>query len=177
MADNKTANAPQEEATTKENTGVVTLTLTKPLDYNGRVYTEIIMDLENYEKFLGIIHDELKEGRALDWVSEDSEYLFTYARYIDTTSTALQRHTVFGGCKPGVKVDIFCVVPTFEDEALRAIAHEAVAHGTGARGLRAICERVLMDVMYELPEIAGEKSVVVRESDILGKTKPEIIEG
>ena len=81
--------------------------------------TDIIMDLENYEKFLGIIHDELKEGRALDWVSEDSEYLFTYARYIDTTSTALQRHTVFGGCKPGVKVDIFCVVPTFEDEALR----------------------------------------------------------
>lgn len=47
MADNKTANAPQEEATTKENTGVVTLTLTKPLDYNGRIYTEIIMDLEN----------------------------------------------------------------------------------------------------------------------------------
>ncbi|MBR3258126.1 MAG: ATP-dependent Clp protease ATP-binding subunit ClpX [Eggerthellaceae bacterium] len=66
---------------------------------------------------------------------------------------------------------------TFEDEALRAIAHEAVAHGTGARGLRAICERVLMDVMYELPEIPGEKSVVVHESDILGKTKPEIIEG
>jgi len=39
--------------------------------------TDIIMDLENYEKFLSVIHEELKEGRALDWVSEDSEYLFT----------------------------------------------------------------------------------------------------
>lgn len=36
---------------------------------------------------------------------------------------------------------------SFEDDALRAIAHEAVEHGTGARGLRSICERVLQDVM------------------------------
>lgn len=81
--------------------------------------TDIIMDLENYERFLGIIKEELPEDRAIDWVTEDPEYLFTYARYIDTSSTALQRHTVFGGCKPGVKVDIFCAVPTFSDETLR----------------------------------------------------------
>ena len=51
----------------------------------------------------------------------------------------------------------------FEDSAadlraprrLRAIAHEAAEHGTGARGLRSICERVLMDVMYDLPEHEG----------------------
>ncbi len=81
--------------------------------------TDVIMDLENYEKFLRIIKDELKEDRALDWVTEDSDYLFTYARYVDTSSTALQRHTVFGGCRPGVKVDIFCAIPTFSDEKLR----------------------------------------------------------
>ena len=81
--------------------------------------TDIIMDLDNYEKFLSVIKDELKEDRALDWLTEDSGYLFTYARYIDTSSTALQRHTVFGGCKPGVKVDIFCAVPTFTDEERR----------------------------------------------------------
>lgn len=81
--------------------------------------TDIIMDLENYERFLSVINDELKEDRAIDWLTEDSEYLFTYARYVDTSTTALQRHTVFGGCRPGVKVDIFCVVPTFTDEALR----------------------------------------------------------
>ena len=63
----------------------------------------------------------------------------------------------------------------FEDDALHAIAHEAKTHGTGARGLRAILERVLVDVMYDLPEMSGSKTVVVRASDIEGKTKPEIV--
>ncbi|WP_255467403.1 ATP-dependent Clp protease ATP-binding subunit ClpX [Raoultibacter phocaeensis] len=63
----------------------------------------------------------------------------------------------------------------FEPDALRAIAREAVSHGTGARGLRSIMERVLLDVMYDLPEQEGASSVVVRESDITGETKPEIV--
>ncbi len=63
---------------------------------------------------------------------------------------------------------------TFEPEALIAIAHEAVEHGTGARGLRSICERVLQDVMYDLPEHEGPSSVTVRASDIRGETKPTI---
>ncbi len=63
---------------------------------------------------------------------------------------------------------------TFEPEALTAIAHEAVEHGTGARGLRSICERVLQDVMYDLPEQKGPSIVVVRASDITGETKPDI---
>ena len=62
----------------------------------------------------------------------------------------------------------------FTDEALRAIAHDAVDHGTGARGLRAICERVLMDVMYDLPEHKGASKVVLRASDVAGETTPEI---
>ena len=65
-------------------------------------------------------------------------------------------------------------VLVFEPEALTAIAHEAVEHGTGARGLRSICERVLMDVMYDLPEHEGATSVTVRASDITGETKPAI---
>lgn len=64
---------------------------------------------------------------------------------------------------------------SFEDDALRAIAHEAVEHGTGARGLRSICERVLQDVMYELPEQQGASSVVVRDTDVTGETKPDIV--
>ena len=63
----------------------------------------------------------------------------------------------------------------FEPEALRAIAHEAVEHGTGARGLRSICERVLQDVMYDLPGHEGASTVTVRASDITGETKPEIV--
>ena len=64
----------------------------------------------------------------------------------------------------------------FEPEALRAIAREAVEHGTGARGLRSICERVLQDVMFDLPEHRGDTRVVVRASDIEGTTVP-VIEG
>ncbi|MCL2339713.1 MAG: ATP-dependent Clp protease ATP-binding subunit ClpX, partial [Actinomycetia bacterium] len=40
---------------------------------------------------------------------------------------------------------------TFTDSALREIAAEAIKHGTGARGLRSICEHTLLDIMYELP--------------------------
>ena len=63
----------------------------------------------------------------------------------------------------------------FEPEALKAIAHEAVEHSTGARGLRSICERVLLDVMYELPEQDGSSTVIVRATDISGETSPEIV--
>lgn len=62
----------------------------------------------------------------------------------------------------------------FEDEALEAMAEQAIDHQTGARGLRSICERALQDVMYDLPDHEGTKRVVIRRSDIEGSTKPEI---
>ncbi len=62
----------------------------------------------------------------------------------------------------------------FEDEALEAMAEQAIEHQTGARGLRSICERALQDVMYDLPDHEGTKRVVIRRSDIEGSTKPEI---
>lgn len=62
----------------------------------------------------------------------------------------------------------------FEDDALTAIAERAIEHQTGARGLRSICEKALMDVMYELPEYEGHTRVVIRRSDIEGITKPVI---
>ena len=64
----------------------------------------------------------------------------------------------------------------FEDAALHEIARMALARKTGARGLRSICERVLMDVMYDLPEHNGATTVTVRASDIAGETRPEIVE-
>lgn len=62
----------------------------------------------------------------------------------------------------------------FEDDALTAIAERAIEHQTGARGLRSICEKALMDVMYELPEYEGHTRAVIRRSDIEGTTKPVI---
>jgi ATP-dependent Clp protease ATP-binding subunit ClpX len=51
----------------------------------------------------------------------------------------------------------------FEDDALTAISELAIERKTGARGLRAIIENVMLDIMYELPEIAGSKVVIKKE--------------
>ena len=50
---------------------------------------------------------------------------------------------------------------TFEPDALRALARNALARKTGARGLRAAMEKIMTDVMYEAPEGKTRKKVVV----------------
>jgi ATP-dependent Clp protease ATP-binding subunit ClpX len=57
---------------------------------------------------------------------------------------------------------------TFEPEALRAIAQQASERGTGARGLRSICENLLLDMMYELPERDDIAAVVVTADAVRG---------
>ena len=60
-------------------------------------------------------------------------------------------------------------------EALRAIAAEAIKHGTGARGLRSICERVLQDTMYTLPsEERQVVRVVIDEDCVVNGTPAEL---
>ena len=49
----------------------------------------------------------------------------------------------------------------FEDEALRSIARQAMERKTGARGLRSIVERCLLDTMYQLPDLKGVTKVVI----------------
>lgn len=52
---------------------------------------------------------------------------------------------------------------TFTDEALRAMAEDAVKRKAGARGLRSIMEKVMLDLMYEVPSQDTVKEVVVTE--------------
>ena len=49
----------------------------------------------------------------------------------------------------------------FTEDAVEAIADTAIRQKTGARGLRAIVEKLLMDIMYEAPSLKGEKSLVI----------------
>jgi ATP-dependent Clp protease ATP-binding subunit ClpX len=63
------------------------------------------------------------------------------------------------------------VILSFEEEALRAIAKKAIERKTGARGLRSIMEEVLIDIMYELPELSGYE-VVITEDVINKNLKP-----
>lgn len=63
----------------------------------------------------------------------------------------------------------------FTPESLKAIAKEAIGRKSGARGLRAILERVMLDVMYDMPSQEGIKEVVVNEEVISKKQKPVIV--
>ena len=61
---------------------------------------------------------------------------------------------------------------TFEESALRAVAEKALKRGTGARGLRAILEESLLDVMFDLPTRGDVVEVKVTESCITKGTPP-----
>jgi ATP-dependent Clp protease ATP-binding subunit ClpX len=58
----------------------------------------------------------------------------------------------------------------FEEDALAAIAKKALARKTGARGLRAILEEKMIDIMYELPEYAGYEVLITKEVIENGET-------
>ncbi len=64
---------------------------------------------------------------------------------------------------------------SFTDEALRAIADEAKRRKSGARGLRAIVEEVMLDVMYEIPSLTNVKECVVTEDVVKKRERPELI--
>ena len=61
---------------------------------------------------------------------------------------------------------------TFEDTSLRAVAEKALKRGTGARGLRAILEELLTEVMFDLPTREDVEEVKVTESSVLNGTPP-----
>jgi ATP-dependent Clp protease ATP-binding subunit ClpX len=63
----------------------------------------------------------------------------------------------------------------FQDEALTAIAKEAIKRGTGARGLRAIIESIMLDVMYELPSREDVKKCIITKEAVLHEQGPILI--
>ena len=65
----------------------------------------------------------------------------------------------------------------FTQEALEAIADEAVAKKTGARGLRAILESVMLDAMYDLPKLDEHQSAkCVIDEDVVKRRRPATVE-
>ena len=66
------------------------------------------------------------------------------------------------------------VVLTFQHEALEAIAELAIQRKTGARGLRSIMEEIMLDIMYELPELKGYEVIITKET-VSKKEKPLLI--
>ncbi|MEW5910408.1 MAG: ATP-dependent Clp protease ATP-binding subunit ClpX, partial [Thermodesulfobacteriota bacterium] len=63
----------------------------------------------------------------------------------------------------------------FTDSALTGLAKEAVKRKSGARGLRAILENCLLDIMYELPSIKNVKECVVSEDVVMHHEDPILL--
>lgn len=61
---------------------------------------------------------------------------------------------------------------TFSDEALHGIARRAIERKTGARGLRSIMEGILLETMFELPELDGVEEIVISPEVVEGQAKP-----
>ncbi|RLA62274.1 MAG: ATP-dependent Clp protease ATP-binding subunit ClpX [Epsilonproteobacteria bacterium] len=65
----------------------------------------------------------------------------------------------------------------FEQDAIVEVAKIALKRKTGARGLRAILEQSMLDVMYEIPSNNKVNKVVITKDSVLGKERPKLLEG
>jgi len=63
----------------------------------------------------------------------------------------------------------------FTEDAIEAVAEQALKRGTGARGLRAIMEEVLLPVMFDVPSDDGIARVVVTREVVLDNVLPTIV--
>ena len=63
----------------------------------------------------------------------------------------------------------------FTDDALEAVADQAILRGTGARGLRAIMEEVLLSVMYDVPSRKDVARVVINREVVLEHVNPTLV--
>ena len=68
----------------------------------------------------------------------------------------------------GVQFDI-------TDDALTAIANQVIERETGARGLRAVMEKIMLETMYTLPSLTEINTCQITEDTVLGKSPPELL--
>ncbi len=63
----------------------------------------------------------------------------------------------------------------FTDEALKAVAQDALRRKTGARGLRAVLENAMLEIMFEIPSMTNVKEVIINDGVIRGIEKPRLV--
>ena len=72
-------------------------------------------------------------------------------------------------------MDLDGVELSFEPEALKLIAKQAIERKSGARGLRSIVEGLLLDVMFDIPSRTDIRKVIVTEACVKGNEQPQLI--
>ena len=63
----------------------------------------------------------------------------------------------------------------FTEDALQGVAEEATRRKSGARGLRAILEEVMLEVMYEIPSLTGVSECVVNRDVVVSRSRPQLV--
>ena len=66
---------------------------------------------------------------------------------------------------------------SFDEDALREIARESLSRKTGARGLRAIMEKTMMEIMFESPSDSTIKECHITKAAVEGKEPPMLVHG
>lgn len=84
------------------------------------------------------------------------------------------RNSILKQYKASLELDDVDLV--FEDDAIAAIAEKAMSQKTGARGLRAIVEGVMLDMMFDIPSMEGKKQVIITRNVIEKSEAPQIIQ-
>jgi ATP-dependent Clp protease ATP-binding subunit ClpX len=64
---------------------------------------------------------------------------------------------------------------TFTEDAVTAVAEEAAKRGAGARGLRAILEDIMLDIMYDLPSQSGVSECIINRDVVIERKHPIIL--
>ena len=62
-----------------------------------------------------------------------------------------------------------------DEGAIRAIARKAIARKTGARGLRTIFEKTMMDIMFEIPSREDITKCIITEDTVVNETEPKLV--
>ena len=74
-----------------------------------------------------------------------------------------------------IRIEMDDVRLKFTKPALRALAQKAIERESGARGLRAILEESMLEIMYEVPSKKGVKEVVVSDEVVAKKNAPHMV--
>lgn len=133
----------------------------KPGEYLGLVLPEDLLKFGLIPEFVGRLPvistlEPLDETTLVRILSEPKNALVKqYSKMLELDNVALE----------------------FEPGALEAIAREAIKRNTGARGLRAIIEGLLLDVMYEVPSREDVTKCVITQQVVEEKTAPELRSG
>lgn len=146
----------------------------KTLGFGAEAKSKVELDAENILKQM-LPEDLLKFGLipefigrlpvivALDFLDEEA-----LVRILEEPKNALSKQYKRLFELDGVELE-------FEDGALREVAKKAIARGTGARGLRAIMEKIMLDIMYDMPSRDDIKKVVITKDVIDKEQEPTLV--